>query len=56
MINFDDELKKFKPSLETGDIDNAVAQSDLRDVADILEDLIKTMGKGTLPDRGGHLR
>ena len=38
MINFEEELKKFKPSLE---IDQAVYKNDLRDVTDILEDMMK---------------
>ena len=30
MLNFEEELKKFKPSLEVEDIENAVYQEDLR--------------------------
>lgn len=56
MIDFDEELKKFKPAAETGDIDNAIAQSDLRDIADILEDLIKTMDKDSFSEHGGYFR
>ena len=29
MLNFEEELKKFKPSLEVEDIENAVYQEDL---------------------------
>ena len=31
MLNFEEELKKFKPSLEVEDIENAVYQEDLMD-------------------------
>ena len=36
MLNFEEELKKFKPSLEVEDIENAVYQEDLSDMTDIL--------------------
>ena len=35
MLNFEEELKKFKPSLEVEDIENAVYQEDLSDMTDI---------------------
>ncbi len=38
MLNFEEELKKFKPSLEVEDIENAVYQEDLSDMTDILRD------------------
>ena len=31
MLNFEEELKKFKPSLEVEDIEGAVYQEDLSD-------------------------
>ena len=34
MLNFEEELKKFKPSLEVEDIENAVYQEDLSDMTD----------------------
>lgn len=30
MINFEDELKKFHPSLEVEDVEEAIYQQDLR--------------------------
>lgn len=41
MLNFEDELKKFKPSLEVEDIEEAVYQEDLTDMTDILKELQK---------------
>ena len=41
MLNFEEELKKFKPSLEVEDIENAVYQEDLSDMTDILREIKK---------------
>ena len=41
MLNFEEELKKFKPSLEVEDIENAVYQEDLSDMTDILREMKK---------------
>lgn len=40
MLNFEEELKKFKPSLEVEDIENAVYQEDLSDMTDILIEMM----------------
>ena len=40
VINFEEELKKFKPSLEVEDIENAVYQEDLSDMTDILREMM----------------
>ena len=41
MINFKDEIQRFKPSLEVGDIEQAIAKSDLTDMNDIMLRLIR---------------
>ena len=41
MINFEEELKKLKPSLEIDQAEEAIYKNDLRDVTDILEDMMK---------------
>ena len=41
MLNFDEELKKFKPSLEVEDIEEAVYQEDLTDMTDILREMMQ---------------
>lgn len=41
MINFDEELKKYKPSLEVDQADEAIQRNDLRDVIDILEEMMQ---------------
>ena len=45
MINFDEELKKYKPSLEVDQADEAIQQNDLRDVIDIVEEMMHEFRK-----------
>lgn len=41
MLNFEEELKKFKPSLEVEELERAVYDEDLTDMTDILRDMIE---------------
>jgi len=41
MINFEEELKKFYPSLEIEDAEEAIYNQDLTDMADILVAMLK---------------
>ena len=41
MINFEEELKKFHPSLEVEDAEDALYNQDLTDMADLLVKMIK---------------
>ena len=41
MLNFEEELKKFKPSLEVEDIEKAVYEEDLTDMSEILREMIE---------------
>lgn len=41
MLDFEEELKKFKPSLEVEEIEDAVYQEDLSDVADFLKQVME---------------
>lgn len=41
MLNFEEELKKFKPSLEVEDIEESVYQEDMTDMTDILREMMK---------------
>ena len=41
MINFEEELKKFHPSLEVEDAAEAIHQHDLSDMADIIVGMLK---------------
>ena len=40
MLDFEEELKKFKPSLEVEDIEDAVYQEDLSDMKDLLREVM----------------
>ena len=45
MINFEEEIKKFQPSLDVDQAEEAIYQNDLTDVNDIIQDIIKDMKK-----------
>ena len=40
MLDFEEELKKFKPSLEVEDIEDAVYQEDSSDMTDLLREVM----------------
>lgn len=46
MINYEEELKKFQPSLEVEEMADAIAQEDLTDLTDVLRDILSEMGIG----------
>ena len=41
MLKFEEELKKFTPSLEVDDIEQAVYQEDLADITDIMREMLE---------------
>ena len=41
MINFEEELKKFHPSLEVEEAEDAIYNQDLTDLADLLVKMVK---------------
>ena len=43
MIDFEEELKNFKPALEIEETDSVVYNQDLTDVTDILTEMIRDM-------------
>ena len=40
MLDYEEELKKFKPSLEVEEIEDAVYQEDLSDMTDLLKQVL----------------
>ncbi len=44
MINFEEELKKFKPSLEVEEAEDAIYDRDLTDMTDIMQEIIRKEG------------
>ena len=49
MIDFEEELKKFEPSMEVEDAEDAIYNRDLTDMMDILQEMLKEEQK-----IGGH--
>ena len=45
MINFEEELKKFHPSLEVEDAEEAIYNQDLTDMADLMVKIVKDSKK-----------
>ena len=45
MIDFGEELKKFRPSLEIEDAEDDIYNRDLEDMSDILIELVKKAGE-----------
>ena len=45
MINFEEELKKFHPSLEVEDAEEAIYNQDLTDMADRMVKIVKDSKK-----------
>ncbi len=41
MINFEEELKKFHPSLEIEDAEDALYRKSLSDIADLVVEIVK---------------
>ena len=41
MIDFEEEIERFKPSLDVEAVEDAIVKSDLTDMKDIMMELIK---------------
>lgn len=41
MINFDEEIKKFHPSLEISDVENAIYNQDMKEMVDVMLKMTK---------------
>ena len=41
MINYEEELKKFHPSMDVNEAEDAIYSRDLTDVTDILKEMLK---------------
>lgn len=41
LINFEEELNYFKPSLEVDSVEDAIVRSDLTDMTDLMMQLLK---------------
>jgi len=43
MINFEEELKNFKPSLEVEEAEQAIYNHELTDMTDVLQEMMREM-------------
>lgn len=41
MINFDEEIKRFKPALELGQAEDAIYNNDLKDIMDVMQEMMR---------------
>lgn len=46
MINFEEELKNFKPSLEVEGAEQAIYNHELTDMTDVLQEILQDMKRG----------
>ena len=46
MINFEEELKKFQPSLEVEEAEQAIYNHELTDMTDVLQEILQDMKRG----------
>lgn len=42
MLNFEEEIKKFKPSLEIGEVEDAIYSNEMQDIMDVMEQITGT--------------
>lgn len=45
MIDFDEEIKKFKPSLEVEDAEEAIYNNDVPDIAELINKIVADKNK-----------
>ena len=53
MLNYEEELKKFKPCLDVDEVEDAIYSRDLTDVIDILKEMMKTDNKPQTEEEQG---
>ena len=41
MLDFEEEIKRFKPSLEVSEVEEAIVKEDLTDMTDLMVELLK---------------
>ena len=45
MINFDEEVKKFQPCLEMAQAENLIYKNDVKDITDVLAEMMEQLNK-----------
>ncbi len=46
MINFEEELKNFRPSLEVEEAEQAIYNHEQTDMTDVLQEMLREMKRG----------
>ncbi len=46
MIDFEEELKKFEPSLDVNDAEGAIYDRELTDILDVLQEVLREIRNG----------
>ena len=49
MLNFEDELKKFAPSMEVEEVEDAVRGHELTDMTDIMVEMLRQQKEAAVP-------
>lgn len=49
MLNFEDELKKFAPSMEVEEVEDAVRGHELTDMTDIMVEMMRQQKEAAMP-------
>lgn len=49
MLNFEDELKKFSPSMEVEEVEDAVRGHELTDMTDIMVEMMRQQKEASMP-------
>lgn len=45
MINFDEEIRKFQPSLEVDEAEDAIYRDDTTDVTDVIDKILREIAE-----------
>ena len=45
MIDFEEEIERFKPSLDIEEVEDAIVKSDMTDMTDVMMELIKEINE-----------
>ncbi|MCI8668930.1 MAG: hypothetical protein HFI34_05335 [Lachnospiraceae bacterium] len=43
MLNYDEEIKKFHPSLEVDETEDAIYNNNIKDITDVVLEMLKEM-------------
>lgn len=56
MLNFDEELKKFKPSVETTEVEDEVYKNEIEDLMDVYQRVSEGASGSGLGEKGHQVK